>query len=72
MFDIIAKIGTSGAIGFLIGLFVVWWIAPQTSGGIMILIIISVLASTTAGGIFSAFTRGNKSNAEINNKSTDY
>jgi len=53
MLDVLAKLGISGGIGFLIGLAVVSWIEPTTNGGADLLIVISVIACTTIGGIVS-------------------
>jgi hypothetical protein len=54
----IAKLGVGGGIGFLVGIALVWWIEPTTTGGIFLLIVIPVVIC----GIVSALLgRKNKS-----------
>ena len=51
LLEVLAKVGFSGGIGFLIGLVAVWWIAPTTEGGVVLLIVIFVVSSTVIGVI---------------------
>jgi len=55
MLDILAKLGTSGGVGFLIGLVIVSWVEPTTNGGADLLIVISVVVCMTIGGSVSKF-----------------
>ncbi len=51
--ELIGKLGISGGFGFLFGLLLVWWVEPTTTGGIGLLIVISIIIFTTAGAIVS-------------------
>jgi hypothetical protein len=53
--DALAKLGVSGGVGFLLGLAAVWWVAPTTEGGIVLVIVIFVIASAVIGGIVPHF-----------------
>jgi hypothetical protein len=57
--ELLAKFGIGGGIGFLLGLMAVWWIAPTTAGGTVLLVAILVIASAVLGGIVSPLF-GNK------------
>jgi hypothetical protein len=57
--ELLAKFGIGGGIGFLLGLMAVWWIAPTTAGGTVLLVAIFVIASAVLGGIVSPLF-GNK------------
>jgi hypothetical protein len=43
MLEIISKLSVSGGIGFLIGLLLVWWIDPNTGGGIALIIFVCIV-----------------------------
>lgn len=51
MIDLFAKLGIRGGIGFLLGLAAVWWIAPTTAGGAVLLIAIFMIVFVIVGGL---------------------
>jgi uncharacterized membrane protein YdjX (TVP38/TMEM64 family) len=58
--ELLAKFGIGGGIGILIGLVVVSWVAPDTTGGTVLLILIPVIICIVVGGVFSAVFGGKK------------
>jgi VIT1/CCC1 family predicted Fe2+/Mn2+ transporter len=53
MFEVIAKVGVSGAFGALIGLLAVWWVEPTTVEGTVLLIIVWVLIFVILGSVIT-------------------
>jgi hypothetical protein len=53
MMEIVAKLGIRGLVGALIGLVAVWWVEPDTAGGLGLLVAISMIVSMVVGGIIS-------------------
>jgi hypothetical protein len=53
MLGALGKLGISGGIGFLLGLAIVSWVEPTTTGGIVLLIAIPVVLCTIIGGLIS-------------------
>jgi hypothetical protein len=67
MLEIVTKLGISGGVGILIGLFAVWWVEPTTTGGAFILIFISVSLALTANGVLSNISFYNRNSSSKDN-----
>lgn len=52
--DAIKDIGLGGSIGFLVGIALVSWVEPTTSGGVGLLLVLGVLVGIVVGGIWTA------------------
>jgi len=57
MMEALAKLGATGAVGFLIGLALVWWVEPTTNGGVALLIVAGIAIGIIAGAIWSFFSK---------------
>ena len=55
--EALAKLGATGAVGFLIGLALVWWVEPTTNGGVALLIVAGIAIGIIAGAIWSFFSK---------------
>jgi hypothetical protein len=64
-FNALGKLGISGGIGFLIGLAIVTWVGPTTTGGTALLIAIPIALCTIIGGLISKLF-GKKDKSHIN------
>jgi hypothetical protein len=53
MLEAVAKLGVSGGIGLLIGIALVWWVEPTSTGGTVLLLVICIIGSTVLGGVIS-------------------
>jgi hypothetical protein len=51
--EILGKLGIGGGIGALIGLGMVVWVEPTTNGGVVLLIVISIIVCATITSILS-------------------
>jgi len=60
MISTISKFAPSVAVGVLLGFLAVWWVAPNTSGGSGLLILIAVLLSTVVHSIIRLFIKPKK------------
>lgn len=49
MIDLLTKLGFHAGIGFLLGIGLVAWISPLTTGGVLLLMTIAVIAAVVAG-----------------------
>ncbi len=70
MIELIAKLGISGAIGFLVGLLVIWWVEPVTSDGTILLVAICIILSIIISSFISkkAKSTSRKTDAHKNTK----
>lgn len=58
------KLGPWAAVGFLIGLLAIWWVQPETTGGIALLILIGVMIGSIIGSVVKYFLTSSKSPPE--------
>lgn len=51
LIDALSKLGTGGLVGFLFGLFAVWWIEPTTGAGAVLLLIVFITLGMISGNV---------------------
>lgn len=59
--ELIAQLGAWGAAGVLLGVFLNWWISPDTSGGYALLLIVGVCLGIIAGSVHRAIRSPHRS-----------
>jgi hypothetical protein len=60
LIELLGKLGIGGAVGVLIGLAIVWWVEPDTTGGTLLLILIPVIICSVIGVALSAIFGGKR------------
>lgn len=60
MIELIAKLGISAGIGFLIGLLAIGWIEPTTGGGSSLIMLTALVFSISLGGLISKVNKKSK------------
>jgi hypothetical protein len=55
----IQNLGIGGGFGTALGVFLVWWVGPTSSGGTGLLLFSCIVACTTLGGLVSLLLRKN-------------
>ena len=51
LIDALSKLGTGGLVGYLFGLFAVWWIEPTTGAGAVLLVIVFITLGMISGNV---------------------
>jgi hypothetical protein len=60
----IKELGLGGVVGLLLGIALVSWVQPRTTGGVGLILLVGVGVGTVVGGIWSAAMRGRKDKGE--------
>lgn len=71
MVDLLQRLGLSGFVGVLIGLAVVTWVAPKTTGGYALTIFICVGLNTAVASIYRSRARSRNGALNANNLTVD-
>ena len=56
--EFIKELGIGGSIGLLVGIALVSWVEPATTGGIGLLLIVGTLVGMIVGGIWTGVRKG--------------
>jgi hypothetical protein len=60
----IKELGLGGIVGLLLGIALVSWVQPRTTGGVGLILLVGVGVGTVVGGMWLASKRGRKDKGE--------